>query len=270
MLAPNPPSPSSTTTYNFVPTADQRSPEPETRFPDPGSGSINIHPIAAPPPSQTGSTATKKPNARSATAPACYDEKELNQMLPPKRLLPFAKPGQKRPRTDTPSQPDTAQTTAPAARNASIEATNSQPSAPMTSHNTFERTDSFLSDSQSQPLIPTQPYPEAETEMPELQVQSTQPYPCPYPATSHEEPLGRAISAVSTSRIRTNDVFEQRQPAPEALEDQLTLYMSQPTPERILFLENWMCELIEDDKFMKLCQDVEGTWRRFAFGIKKS
>lgn len=145
----------------------------------------------------------------------------------------------------------------------------------MTRHNTFERTDSFLSDSQSQPLIPTQPYPEAETEMPELQVQSTQPLSYLHPTTNEqllcrEQPLGKAISAASTSRIRTNDVFEQRQPAPETLEDQLTLYMSQPTPERILFLENWMCELIEDDKFMKLCQDVEGTWRRFAFGIKKS
>jgi hypothetical protein len=52
-------------------------------------------------------------------------------------------------------------------------------------------------------------------------------------------------------------------------EDHLAQYLAAPTPERIAFLENWICELIEDDRFMNLCQDVEGTWRRFAFGKKQ-
>jgi hypothetical protein len=53
-----------------------------------------------------------------------------------------------------------------------------------------------------------------------------------------------------------------------SIENQLEQYASSPSAERIAFLENWMCELIDDDKFLALCQDVEGTWRRFAFGRK--
>ncbi|KAJ5856309.1 uncharacterized protein N7529_010253 [Penicillium soppii] len=52
-------------------------------------------------------------------------------------------------------------------------------------------------------------------------------------------------------------------------EDQLAEYLAFPTSERVVILQNWMCELMEDDKFMALCQDVEGTWRRFAFGQKQ-
>jgi hypothetical protein len=62
-----------------------------------------------------------------------------------------------------------------------------------------------------------------------------------------------------------------REPAPIAAgaEDQLAEYLAHPTAERLAFLENWMCELIEDEQFMTLCQDVESTWRRFAFGQKQ-
>lgn len=54
-----------------------------------------------------------------------------------------------------------------------------------------------------------------------------------------------------------------------SVEDRLEQYIASPSAERIAFLENWMCELIDDDKFLALCQDVEGTWRRFAFGKKR-
>jgi hypothetical protein len=53
-----------------------------------------------------------------------------------------------------------------------------------------------------------------------------------------------------------------------SVEEQLSEYVKAPTKERSAFLEKWMCELIQDDNFVSLCEDVEGTWRRFAFGVK--
>lgn len=62
---------------------------------------------------------------------------------------------------------------------------------------------------------------------------------------------------------------EETQKAPVSVESQFASYLSAPTPERIAFLENWMCELIDDDHFMTLCEDVEATWKRFAFGRER-
>lgn len=82
----------------------------------------------------------------------------------------------------------------------------------------------------------------------------------------------------SQSQVPTQSLLDtlQMEPLPSqshasqpAAEFQLSTYLKAPTTERIAFLENWMCELIEDDGFMALCQDVEVTWRRFAFGIRK-
>lgn len=46
----------------------------------------------------------------------------------------------------------------------------------------------------------------------------------------------------------------------------LTSYLSTPASERATLVENWICEQIEDDAFLQLCQDVEGVWKRVAFG----
>jgi hypothetical protein len=56
---------------------------------------------------------------------------------------------------------------------------------------------------------------------------------------------------------------------PVTTEDCLAQYLFSPTTERIAFLENWMCELLDDDKFLSLCQDVDKVWWRFAFGRKQ-
>ncbi|KAL1960334.1 hypothetical protein VTO42DRAFT_8294 [Malbranchea cinnamomea] len=47
----------------------------------------------------------------------------------------------------------------------------------------------------------------------------------------------------------------------------LSSYLSTPTPERAARLESWVCAQLENDGFLALCQDVEGIWRRVAYGM---
>ena len=58
---------------------------------------------------------------------------------------------------------------------------------------------------------------------------------------------------------------QQRHQQPDPTPD-LSSYTTAPTPERIMRLENWICEHIHDDGFLKLCQDMEGVWKMVAFG----
>ncbi|KAL2012238.1 hypothetical protein VTN00DRAFT_4956 [Thermoascus crustaceus] len=46
----------------------------------------------------------------------------------------------------------------------------------------------------------------------------------------------------------------------------LSSYLSTPTPERTALVESWVCQQLEDDGFLKLCEDVEGVWKRIALG----
>ena len=43
-------------------------------------------------------------------------------------------------------------------------------------------------------------------------------------------------------------------------------YLARPAPERNALLENWICEQLQDDGFVQLCQDMQGTWRRIGLG----
>ncbi|OJD11839.1 hypothetical protein ACJ73_09456 [Blastomyces percursus] len=46
----------------------------------------------------------------------------------------------------------------------------------------------------------------------------------------------------------------------------LSSYLSTPNSERTALVESWVCSQLENDAFLALCQDVEGVWRRIAFG----
>lgn len=144
--------------------------------------------------------------------------------------------------------------------------------------------DSQISDSQSQSqsqsksLVPTQPLLDT-LQMEPLPSQTHTSQPDVYPNLnpfSEQGNIGHEherVASVQTGlgRVGNSNSFAQHkltQPTATS-ENQLSTYLGAPTPERIAFLENWMCELIEDDGFMALCQDVEVTWRRFAFGIRK-
>ena len=62
-----------------------------------------------------------------------------------------------------------------------------------------------------------------------------------------------------------NHIPQQQQQQTGPTSD-LSSYIIAPTPERIMRLENWICEHIQDDDFLGLCQDMEGVWKRVAFG----
>lgn len=60
-------------------------------------------------------------------------------------------------------------------------------------------------------------------------------------------------------------------PAESAMSDilsspDLKSYLSTPAAERSARLESWICQQLESDGFLALCQDIEGTWKRIAFG----
>jgi hypothetical protein len=46
----------------------------------------------------------------------------------------------------------------------------------------------------------------------------------------------------------------------------LSSYMQTPESERSQLVNNWICQQLEDDGFRTLCQDIEQVWRRMAFG----
>ena len=46
----------------------------------------------------------------------------------------------------------------------------------------------------------------------------------------------------------------------------LSAYLDSPASDRASLVENWICEQLEDDAFIQLCEDVEGVWRRIALG----
>lgn len=184
-------------------------------------------------------------SSRSATTPAYHDEGQLNRMLPPRRELPFTKTGKRKSRADSTS--DRA----------------SEQIVPQSSNerraNTPSRHNSYVPDSQpqSQPLPSTQPDPARE-------LSELQPYPIQGEKLPQPTARGRSPEIANTQLVQTQEYIPTYQTA--TVENQLEQYVTSPTTERIAFLENWMCELLDDDKFLALCQDVEGTWRRFAFG----
>lgn len=58
----------------------------------------------------------------------------------------------------------------------------------------------------------------------------------------------------------------QAQHTSDPIQAALTKYLSAPTRETTVVLEDWMARAIESDTFMRLCWDAEGDWRRVALG----
>ncbi|KAJ5380762.1 uncharacterized protein N7496_003190 [Penicillium cataractarum] len=234
-LASNAPSTSSTKIYQPVSgasgalqdsiTMQSQSASNETTF---RRGPLGINP-------QPGPATSQRVLSRQSTGPI-YHDKELNQMLPPKRDLPFLKPKSKMSRADTSSLKSSQQ----------VIPESSYPEPIM------KRNESSMSELQSQQLIQTQPYPETmEPSQISSHIHATLPYPGANTQTQQSVTESSSAAPMGTS-----------------VEEQLSQYLKSPTPARSAFLSTWMCELIQDDDFVTLCEDVEGTWRRFAFGMK--
>lgn len=95
------------------------------------------------------------------------------------------------------------------------------------------------------------------------------------PATLNTPSIQQHTENMTSNSIPSNHLQNhqshqqpQRPPPPQqpTITTDLTTYTNTPTPERITRLETWICEHIQDDEFLRLCQDVEGVWKRVAFG----
>ncbi|KAJ5776390.1 uncharacterized protein N7511_001401 [Penicillium nucicola] len=222
-------------------------------------------------------------SSQSFTVPAIHNLEQLNQMLPPKRDLPFQKPPSKKARSASVARP--------------AESAKDQDRI----HHPFDAV------MQPELSVLDPGLQEAGTLIPSQQSQcaaaSQKSLACENLITSPEvsstdrvvEHLAQRATLQNASQLQSQpgannrvgivtgpERIQDQSPSlpsfgsasvphavPAMTEDHLAQYLAAPTPERVAFLENWMCDLIEDDRFMSLCQDVEGTWRRFAFGKRQ-
>ncbi|KAJ5435114.1 hypothetical protein N7491_005709 [Penicillium cf. griseofulvum] len=197
------------------------------------------------------------PSSQLSAVSAIHDVDQLNQMLPPKRDLPFSKPTAKKRRAasltrttqEHPAPPPSYQPTEPI-----------KDPEPRSNLVVEPNIHSGVPDSDSQLLSQPNPSPASQnTALTCEPAEQTSQVPS-VQNTSHSQNDLTNSNNNSTSKPNDKD--------PALTDDHLARYLSSPTAERIVFLENWMCELIDDDSFMALCEDVDGTWRRFAFGQK--
>lgn len=224
------------------------------------------------------SSSLEAPNSQLSSVGAIHDMDQLNQMLPPKRDLPFSKPATKRARSS-----NAAQTTQAKQRKVSL----TEPHPPKPGNDLKHNPNDTINEVDTGPGI-SEPESQNPSQSDSCHPMSQPPMVNDEPPVSSQVPPIKApidhISQVSTAQqiqpthcdigipntpSQPNKQEQEPCALPAVRDGQLTEYLAHPTPERIAFLENWMCELIEDDGFMALCQDVEGTWRRFAFGQNK-
>lgn len=66
----------------------------------------------------------------------------------------------------------------------------------------------------------------------------------------------------------------QNLPAPEPVvrpigtkNDQLAAYVAQTEEKRLEVIDEMLCECLDDENFVKLAEDVCGSWRRIGLGF---
>ncbi|CAG7938663.1 unnamed protein product [Penicillium nalgiovense] len=227
---------------------------------------------------QTSNKESDPPSSQLSTISAIHDVDQLNQMLPPKRDLPFSKPTARKPRAASltrttqkhpqsappPSSQPTEPTKDPEPYPCRLEVESNDHSAlPESNSQLLSQTNPFPET--SQPLVFYEEPPASQTTAPICE-SAEEPSQIPtVQSASHTQ----NIQIHSNSNRNHNQATKTNDKAPALTEDHISRYLSSPTAERTAFLENWMCELINDDNFMTLCEDVDGTWRRFAFGQRQ-
>ncbi|PKY03170.1 hypothetical protein P168DRAFT_328238 [Aspergillus campestris IBT 28561] len=208
---------------------------------------------------------------RPSTATTFRAIRPLEELLPPKRDLPFANPVAKRACTTTARPATVAHGSGPsrgpicraeAARNLA---------GPVSSLDSWNTQIQQRPEPQSSKLL-TLKYHHSTPNI--LDTATHLPLPQPLPTTT-------SPSCVISSDQNTNAPSTKPKPSPSTIHkspqqpqqhpNELTMldlssYLSEPTPQRTANLQNWICEHIDDDSFLQLCQDVEGAWVRIALG----
>lgn len=239
--------------------------------------SVNLsQPLHASALAHTSSKEPEPPSSQLSTISAIHDVDQLNQMLPPKRDLPFSKPTTRKPQAASLTQTTQKHPhSAPSPGSQHTEPTKDPQADPqpfMVEPNTY----SALPDSDSQLLSQTNACPEASQPLFLYEEPTASQKTAPVCESVEQTPQVPRVQNtlhtqdnLTTSNSNDNPASKPNNKLTGLTEDHLAQYLSSPTAERIAFLENWMCELIDDDSFMTLCEDVDGTWRRFAFGQRQ-
>ncbi|KAL4895240.1 hypothetical protein BDV59DRAFT_200478 [Aspergillus ambiguus] len=186
---------------------------------------------------------------RPLTSIPYQDVQSLDQVLPPKRELPFSKPPMKRLRTDFER---------PSTFNIDSGAYGPETLTDVCQHKRPSTSTSFTTHG---------PTPYQKVPPPKASKIITLKYPpVSLPAT---KPGGRPVANIE-NKSDGNDANDRtvckEQPLASLASSDLSSYLSAPTKERTVQLENWICSHIRDDGFLQLCQDVEGIWKRIALG----
>lgn len=102
--------------------------------------------------------------------------------------------------------------------------------------------------------------------------------PGPSRRISHRPTAVRQVSPISEDipsdeiMSRLDDWVRKYQdlPAPKApvtAAENLAAYAAQPEEERLVIIDNMICECLGDENFIKLTEDVEKSWRRIGLGF---
>ncbi|KAF3491318.1 uncharacterized protein GIQ15_00835 [Arthroderma uncinatum] len=70
--------------------------------------------------------------------------------------------------------------------------------------------------------------------------------------------------ASASENINSN---RRNEKSPPFTREDLASYASLPSAERSDLIESWVCQQLQSDSFITLCQDMEGVWKRVAFGL---
>ncbi|KAE8375011.1 hypothetical protein BDV26DRAFT_268771 [Aspergillus bertholletiae] len=211
--------------------------------------------------------------SRPSTATICHDIQTLNQLLPPKRDLPFSKQQAKRLYPALLPQPSTTSHTEEAYNTTPITATQPTFSTPVLPLNQIATNEMLKSGVITLKYRPSSQPQSVQIGPTRSQVfhgpDIMQPIMTPHilPTTTHQLPAAIQQDTSSIMDQRPTTENNHQQPRHNLLtEADLSAYLAFPTTERTRKLENWICRSIEDDEFLQLCEDVEGIWRRFALG----
>lgn len=185
---------------------------------------------------------------RPSTAPIS-DVETLSQILPPKRELPFVKTSQRR---------------------AGVEkiASHQQARATSTHLTSLSRPDAGSSGMHSPTPVETTTG-NTSSQPGGVQYNSMGRSLLPSPNISPAKPA----SVLEVSQTADKQQHQQQAlPSPQMTGDpissaDLSSYLSTPTAERSALVESWVCQQLESDGFLALCQDMEGVWKRVAFGL---
>ncbi|KUL90874.1 hypothetical protein ZTR_00947 [Talaromyces verruculosus] len=238
---------------------------------------------------------------RPITSPI-FDSQALEQVLPPKRDLPFSKPGPRlsnissRPVT-LPESANNLDTLNAAVTNASLRPVTalSRVTVPATSSPArqlrLELEDSrrgSINQEQGQlprgqvpvssPLLETSAFglssPDVGNTLSRHNATTQSPrVPSNLSPVQTKSPLSFRQDQQQYSHNLSNVNATTTSPAsyvPVMTSADLSAYLTTPESERSQLVNNWICQQLEDDGFRALCQDVERVWQRIAFGSRNA